>query len=81
MMIILGREVRTNGNGGSFKCELSIDEPTVPMNKLLQTKTGDAFPIYVGEGIEVLIEDQLIFLSELRLSGQAAVNIKKRLNK
>ena len=34
------------------------------------------------EGIEVLIEDQLVFLSELgELSGQAAVNIKKRLNK
>ena len=33
-------------------------------------------------GIEVLIEDQLVFLSELgELSGQAAVNIKKRLSK
>ena len=51
-------------------CRLS--QPTVPMNKLLQTKTGDTFPIYVGEGIEVLIEDQLVFLSELgELSGQA----------
>jgi flagellar motor switch protein FliM len=52
------------------------------MNKLLQTRTGDTFPIYVGEGIEVLIEDQLVFQSELgELSGQAAVNIKKRLSK
>ena len=32
--------------------------------------------------VEVLIEDQLVFLSELgELSGQAAVNIKKRLSK
>lgn len=61
-------------------CRLS--EPTVPMNKLLQTKTGDTFPIYVGDGIEVLIEDQLVFLSELgELSGQAAVNIKRRISK
>ena len=61
-------------------CRLS--EPTVSMNKLLQTRTGDIFPIYVGEGIEVLIEDQLVFQSELgELSGQAAVNIKKRLSK
>ena len=64
----------------NVSCRLS--EPTVPMNKLLQTKTGDTFPIYIGEGIEVLIEDQLVFLSELgELSGQAAVNIKKRLSK
>lgn len=61
-------------------CRLS--EPTVPMNKLLQTRTGDTFPIYVGDGIEVLIEDQLVFLSELgELSGQAAVNIKRRISK
>ena len=64
----------------NVSCRLS--EPTVPMNKLLQTKTGDTFPIYVGDGIQVLIEDQLVFLSELgELSGQAAVNIKKRLSK
>ena len=30
-----------------------MSEPTVSMNKLLQTRTGDTFPIYVGEGIEV----------------------------
>ena len=41
----------------NVSCRLS--EPTVSMNKLLQTRTGDTFPIYVGEGIEVLIEDQL----------------------
>ena len=64
----------------NVSCRLS--EPTVSMNKLLQTRTGDTFPIYVGEGIEVLIEDQLVFLSELgELSGQAAVNLKKRLSK
>ena len=64
----------------NVSCRLS--EPTVQMNKLLQTRAGDTFPIYVGEGIEVLIEDQLVFLSELgELSGQAAVNIKKRLSK
>jgi flagellar motor switch protein FliM len=63
----------------SVSCRLA--EPTVPMNRLLQTKTGDTFPIYVGDGIEVLIEDQLVFLSELgELSGQAAVNIKKRIS-
>ena len=38
-------------------CRLS--EPTVSMNKLLQTRTGDTFPMYVGDGIEVLIEDQI----------------------
>ena len=59
----------------NVSCRLS--EPTVPMNKLLQTKTGDTFPIYVVKE-QVLIEDQLVFLSELgELSGQAAVNIKK----
>ena len=64
----------------NVSCRLS--EPTVAMNKLLQTKKGDTFPIYVGEGIEVLIEDQLVFLSELgELSGQAAVNLKRRFSK
>ena len=69
----LERKIRENCYGSSINIIIYYvdNEPTVPMNKLLQTRTGDTFPIYVGDGIEVLIEDQLVFLSELgELSGQ-----------
>ena len=46
------RKIRTSSNGIPLNVSCRLSEPTVSMNKLLQTRTGDTFPIYVGEELK-----------------------------
>jgi flagellar motor switch protein FliM len=57
-----------------------LSEPTVSMNKLIHLKKGDVFPINIGEGVEVLIENRPFYSGELgEVGGQAAISLTKRL--
>ena len=57
-----------------------LSEPTVSMNRLIHLKKGDIFPINIGEGVEVLIENRPFYSGELgEVGGQAAISLTKRL--
>ena len=57
-----------------------LSEPTVSMNRLIHLKKGDVFPINIGEGVEVLIENRPFYSGELgEVGGQAAISLTKRL--
>jgi len=57
-----------------------LSEPTVSMGKLIRLKKGDVFPINIGDGVEVLIEQRPFFSGELgEVGGQAAISLTKRL--
>jgi len=56
-----------------------LSEPTVSMNKLIRLKEGDVFPIEIGEGVEILIENLPFYNGELgEVGGQAAISLTDR---
>jgi flagellar motor switch protein FliM len=56
-----------------------LSEPSVSMNRLIRLKTGDVFPIQVGEGVEVLMDDKLLYRGEMgEVGGQAAISLTER---
>jgi len=57
-----------------------LSEPTVSMNNLLRLNEGDIFPIPIGEGVQIRIEDKAMFLGEIgEVGGQSAINLNKRI--
>ncbi len=63
-----------------LKITARLSEPTVPMSKLIRLQEGEIFPIQIGEGVEVRVEDKPIFIGEMgEVSGQSAINLSKRI--
>ena len=57
-----------------------LSQPVVSMYKLINMQIGDTFPMTIGEGVEIRIEDEDAFLGELgEVGGNAAVNLSSRL--
>ena len=57
-----------------------LSEPTVSMNNLLRLSKGDVYPISIGEGVEIRVEDKPMFLGEIgEVGGQSAINLNKRI--
>ena len=57
-----------------------LSQPVVSMYKLINMQIGDTFPITIGEGVEIRIEDEDAFLGELgEVGGNAAVNLSSRI--
>ncbi len=57
-----------------------LSEPTVTMNKLIRLQVGDVFPINLGEGVSVLLENRPFYQGELGdVGGQAAVSLTQRM--
>ena len=53
---------------------------TVSMNNLLKLNEGDVFPIPIGDGVQVRVEDKAMFLGEIgEVGGQSAINLNKRI--
>jgi len=53
-----------------------LGEPTVSMGKLITLKKGDSFPMQISDGVDVLLEDNIIFTGEVgEINGQAAVKL------
>ena len=65
-----------------LKVTARLSQPTVSVRKLIHLQEGDVFPIQVGEGVEVRVEDAPIFLGEMgEVGGNSAINIKERIKK
>ena len=57
-----------------------LSQPVVSMYKLINMQIGDTFPMTIGEGVEIRIEDEDAFLGELgEVGANAAVNLSSRL--
>ena len=57
-----------------------LSQPVVSMYKLINMQIGDTFPMIIGEGVEIRIEDEDAFLGELgEVGGNAAVNLSSRI--
>ena len=57
-----------------------LSQPVVSMYKLINMQIGDTFPMTIGEGVEIRIEDEDAFLGELgEVGGNAAVNLSSRI--
>lgn len=57
-----------------------LSQPTVSMNKLIRLKTGDVFPIQVGEEVDVLMDEKLLYRGEMgEVGGQAAISLTRRM--
>ena len=63
-----------------LKVTARLCQPTVSVRKLIHLQEGDVFPIQVGDGVEVRVEDAPIFLGEMgEMGGNSAINLKKRM--
>ncbi|XDZ64951.1 flagellar motor switch protein FliM [Alphaproteobacteria bacterium LSUCC0684] len=59
-----------------LKIVARLGEPTVSMGKLITLKQGDSFPMQINDGVDVLLEDNIIFTGEVgEINGQAAVKL------
>ena len=57
-----------------------LSQPVVSMYKLINMQIGDTFPMTIGEGVEIRIEDEDAFVGELgEVGGNAAVNLSSRI--
>ena len=57
-----------------------LSQPVVSMYKLINMQIGDTFPMTIGEGVEIRIEDEDAFLGELgEVGSNAAVNLSSRI--
>lgn len=65
-----------------LKVKAKLSEPKLPMKSLMNLKQGDVFPIQIGEGVEILMDDELLFRGEIgEVSGQAAISLTSRITK
>ncbi len=65
-----------------LKVKAKLSEPKLSMKTLINLKQGDVFPIHIGEGVEILMDDELLFRGEIgEVSGQAAINLTSRITK
>jgi flagellar motor switch protein FliM len=64
-----------------LKIVARLGEPTVSMGKLITLKQGDSFPMHINDGVDVLLEDNIIFTGEIgEINGQAAVKLTSQVN-
>ena len=65
-----------------LKIKAKLSEPKLSMKTLINLKQGDVFPIQIGEGVEILMDEELLFKGEIgEVSGQAAINLTYRIDK
>ena len=65
-----------------LKIKAKLSEPKLSMKTLINLKQGDVFPIQIGEGVEILMDEELLFRGEIgEVSGQAAINLTSRIGK
>ncbi|MGB1036323.1 MAG: FliM/FliN family flagellar motor switch protein [Candidatus Puniceispirillales bacterium] len=51
------------------------------MRNLITLKANDTFPMQINDGVDILLEDNVIFLGEAgELNGQAAIKLTKRVS-
>ena len=63
-----------------LKIKAKLSEPKLSMKTLINLKQGDVFPIQIGEGVEILMDEELLFRGEIgEVSGQAAINLTSRI--
>ena len=48
---------------------------------VINLKQGDVFPIQIGEGVEILMDEELLLRGNWEVSGQAAINLTSELAK
>ena len=65
-----------------LKVTARLSEPTVSVSKLMRLQEGDVFPIQIGEGVEIRVEDKPIFLGDTGdVGGNSAINLRERIKK
>lgn len=65
-----------------LRVKAKLSEPKLSMKALIKLKQGDVFPIQIGEGVEILMDEELLFRGEIgEVSGQAAINLTSRIRK
>ena len=63
-----------------LKIMARLGEPSVSMRNLITLKKDDTFPMQVNDGVDILLEDNVIFVGEVgELNGQAAIKLTKRI--
>ena len=68
--------------GIPLRIKAKLSEPKLSMKTLINLKQGDVFPIQIGEGVEILMDEELLFRGEIgEVSGQAAINLTSRIRK
>jgi flagellar motor switch protein FliM len=51
------------------------------MRSLITLKKGDTFPMHINDGVDVMLEDNVIFIGEAgELNGQAAIKMTKKIS-
>jgi flagellar motor switch protein FliM len=64
-----------------LKLVARLGEPSVSMRKLITLKANDTFPMHINDGVDILLEDNVIFLGEVgELNGQAAIKLTKQVS-
>ena len=64
-----------------LKLVARLGEPSVSMRNLITLKANDTFPMQIHDGVDILLEDNVIFLGEAgELNGQAAIKLTKRVS-
>ena len=63
-----------------LKIMARLGEPSVSMRNLITLKKDDTFPMQVNDGVDILLEDNVIFVGEAgEMNGQAAIKLTKRM--
>lgn len=63
-----------------LKIMARLGEPSVSMRNLITLKKDDTFPMQVNDGVDILLEDNVIFVGEVgEMNGQAAIKLTKRI--
>ena len=63
-----------------IKMKAKLSEPVVPMSKLIRLQEGDVFPIQIGDGVEVLMDEYRFYYGEMgEVGGQSAINLTTRI--
>ena len=63
-----------------IKMTAKLSEPVVSMNKLIRLQEGDVFPIQIGDGVEVLMDEHRFYFGEMgEVGGQSAINLTSRI--
>ncbi|MBL6783231.1 MAG: flagellar motor switch protein FliM [Alphaproteobacteria bacterium] len=63
-----------------LKLVARLGEPSVSMRKLITLKKNDTFPMQINDGVDILLEDNVIFVGEAgEMNGQAAIKLTKRM--
>jgi flagellar motor switch protein FliM len=64
-----------------LKLVARLGEPSVSMRSLITLKKDDTFPMQINDGVDVMLEDNVIFIGEAgELNGQAAIKMTKKIS-